>query len=251
MNKIKSALLSTAVLSMAILSNSVMADQQNDALLTKTPFDAVSKTFEVTAQQSPNGKAIKSIDVAVWSEENGQDDLKWYSSSDVSNGQVKVQFNLANHGNHAGNYNTHVYTNYSDGSRSGVVMENTLISPKAPTLSLKDGGIRMTTDIYAPTNGTLYYAVWSEENDQDDIKWYTDNGTGATIADLKNHSGYGKYNIHTYVSQDGKMTGISCQDITINQQEISYQINKVNVIHLVTIVSIFTVKTRLLIILKV
>src|SRR5574344_260631 len=65
-------------------------------------------------------------------------------------------FNLANHGNHAGNYNTHVYTNYTDGSRSGVVMENTLISPKAPTLSLKDGGIRMTTDIYAPTNGTLY-----------------------------------------------------------------------------------------------
>lgn len=228
MNKIKSALLSTAVLGMAFLTNSAMADQQSDALVTKTPFDVSSKTFEVTAQQSVNGKAIKSIDVAVWSEENGQDDIKWYSSSNVSNGQVKVQFNLANHGNHAGNYNTHVYTNYTDGSRSGVMMENTLISPTASTLSLKDGGIRMTTDIYAPTNGTLYYAVWSEENDQDDIKWYADNGTGTTIADLKNHSGYGKYSIHTYVSQNGKMTGISCQDITINKQEISYQINKVN-----------------------
>lgn len=228
MNKIKLALLSTAVLSLAFLTNSAMADQQSDALVTKTPFDVASKTFEVTAQQSVNGKAIKSIDVAIWSEENGQDDIKWYSSSNVSNGQVKVQFNLANHGNHAGNYNTHVYTNYTDGSRSGVVMENTRITPKAPTLSLKDGSIRMSTDIYAPTNGTLYYAVWSEENDQDDIKWYADNGTGTTIADLKNHSGYGKYNIHTYVSQNGKMTGISCQDITINKQEISYQINKVN-----------------------
>lgn len=228
MNKIKSALLSIAVLSMAFLTNSAMADQQSDALVAKTPFDVASKTFEVTAQQSVNGKAIKSIDAAIWSEENGQDDIKWYLSSNVSNGQVKVQFNLANHGNHAGNYNTHVYTNYTDGSRSGVVMENTRITPKAPTLSLKDGSIRMSTDIYAPTNGTLYYAVWSEENDQDDIKWYADNGTGTTIADLKNHSGYGKYNIHTYVSQNGKMTGISCQDITINKQEISYQINKVN-----------------------
>ena len=95
MNKIKSALLSTAVLSMAYLTNSAMADQQSDALVTKTPFDVASKTFEVTAQQSVNGKAIKSIDVAIWSEENGQDDIKWYSSSNVSNGQVKVQFNLA------------------------------------------------------------------------------------------------------------------------------------------------------------
>ena len=58
MNKIKSALLSTAVLSMAILSNSVMADQQNDALVTKTPFDAVSKTFEVTAQKTEKCKEI-------------------------------------------------------------------------------------------------------------------------------------------------------------------------------------------------
>lgn len=224
MNKIKLVLLSTAVLSMAFLTNSAMADQQSDALVTKTPFDVASKTFEVTAQQSVNGKAIKSIDVAIWSEENGQDDIKWYSSSNVSNGQVKVQFNLANHGNHAGNYNTHVYTNYTDGSRSGVVMENTRITPKAPTLSLKDGSIRMSTDIYAPTNGTLYYAVWSEENDQDDIKWYADNGTGTTIADLKNHSGYGKYFVHTYLAQDGKMTAINGQDIIINKQEISYQI---------------------------
>ena len=152
MNKIKSALLSIAVLSMAFLTNSAMADQQSDAIVTKTPFDEVSKSFEVMSQKTKNCKDITQIDVAVWSEENGQDDIKWYSSSNVSNGQVKVQFNLANHGNHAGNYNTHVYTNYTDGSRSGVVMENTLISPKAPTLSLKDGGIRMTTDIYAPTN---------------------------------------------------------------------------------------------------
>lgn len=228
MSRLKTALLSTVVLSMAFLTNSVMADQQGDALVTKTPFDVASKTFEVTAQQSTNGKAIKSIDVAIWSEENGQDDIKWYSSSNVSNGQVKVQFNLANHGNRAGNYITHVYINYTDGSCSGVTLENTWISPKAPTLSLKNGGIRMSTDIYSPTNGTLYYAVWSEENGQDDIKWYVDNGTGTTIAALKNHSGYGKYNIHTYVSQDGKMSGISCQDITINKQDVSYQINKIN-----------------------
>lgn len=185
MSKLKTALLSTVVLGATCLSHPVFADQQGNAMISKTNYDSVSKTFEVIAQQSSNGKTIKQVDAAVWSEENGQDDIKWYSTSDISNGQARVRFNLANHGNHAGNYITHVYTNYADGSRSGVVMENTWISPKAPTLSLKDGGIRMSTDIYAPTNGTLYYAVWSEENGQDDIKWYADNGTGTTIADLK------------------------------------------------------------------
>lgn len=227
MNKIKSALLSTAVLGMACLSQTVMADQQSDALVTKTPFDLASKTFEVTAQKSENGKDITHIDVAVWSEENGQDDLKWYSV-DASNNQAKATVNLANHGNRAGNYITHVYTTYADGSRSGIALENTKINPKAPNIFLKDGSIRMSTDIYAPTNGTIYYAVWSEENGQDDIKWYPDTGTGITSADLKNHSGYGRYFVHTYLSQGGKMIGINGQDIVINKQEVSYQINKVN-----------------------
>ncbi|MDU2622794.1 MAG: hypothetical protein E7C52_07895 [Streptococcus lutetiensis] len=50
MNKIKSALLSIAVLSMAFLTNSAMADQQSDAIVTKTPFDEVSKSFEVMSK---------------------------------------------------------------------------------------------------------------------------------------------------------------------------------------------------------
>lgn len=52
-------------------------------------------------------------------------------------GKVKVQFNLANHGNRAGNYITHIYTNYTDGSCSGVALENTKINPKAPQISVK------------------------------------------------------------------------------------------------------------------
>ncbi|MCO4608939.1 GBS Bsp-like repeat-containing protein [Streptococcus infantarius] len=119
MNKIKSALLSTAVLSMAYLTNSAMADQQSDALVTKTPFDEVSKSFEVVSQKTKDCKDITRIDVAVWSEEDGQDDLKWYNTTDVINGQAKVKVNLADYGNRAGSYITHVYTTYSDGPSIG------------------------------------------------------------------------------------------------------------------------------------
>lgn len=224
MNKIKSALLSTAVLSMAYLTNSAMADQQSDALVTKTPFDEVSKSFEVVSQKTKDCKDITRIDVAVWSEEDGQDDLKWYNTTDVINGQAKVKVNLADYGNRAGSYITHVYTTYSDGRVSGAALESLKISPKAPQVSVKNGALQLSTDINAPSNGTIKYAVWSEENDQDDLRWYDDSGKGITRVDLNNHKGYGRYFVHTYLAQDGKMTAINGQDIIINKQEISYQI---------------------------
>ena len=79
MNKIKSALLSIAVLSMAFLTNSAMADQQSDAIVTKTPFDEVSKSFEVMSQKTKNCKDITQIDVAVWSEVFKFKCFKWPS----------------------------------------------------------------------------------------------------------------------------------------------------------------------------
>ena len=114
------------------------------------------------------------------------------------------------------------------GRVSGAALESLKISPKVPQVSVKNGALQLSTDINAPSNGTIKYAVWSEENDQDDLRWYDDSGKGITRVDLNNHKGYGRYFVHTYLAQNGKMTGISCQDITINKQEISYQINKVN-----------------------
>ncbi len=203
MNKLKTALLSTAVLSTAYLSPSVLASQLDEATVSKTDFNSVSKTFDITAQQSTNGKGIKQIDVAIWSEENDQDDLKWYSANAITEDQASVQFHLANHGNRAGNYVTHVYTTYLDGNRSGLVLDNTKITPSAPQVSVKDGVIQLTTEIYAPSNGQVKYAIWSEENGQDDIKWYkaekAADGSYTYTFYAKNHNfESGHYNVHVY-----------------------------------------------------
>ena len=203
MNKLKTALLSTAVLSTAYLSPSVLASQLDEATVSKTDFNSVSKTFDNTAQQSTNGKGIKQIDIAIWSEENDQDDLKWYSANAITEDQASVQFHLANHGNRAGNYVTHVYTTYLDGNRSGLVLDNTKITPSAPQVSVKDGVIQLTTEIYAPSNGQVKYAIWSEENGQDDIKWYkaekAADGSYTYTFYAKNHNfESGHYNVHVY-----------------------------------------------------
>ena len=55
MSKLKTALLSTVVLGATCLSHPVFADQQGNAIISKTNYDSVSKTFEVIAQQSSNG----------------------------------------------------------------------------------------------------------------------------------------------------------------------------------------------------
>ena len=224
MNKLKTALLSTAVLSTAYLSPSVLASQLDEATVSKTDFNSVSKTFDITAQQSTNGKGIKQIDVAIWSEENGQDDLKWYSANAITEDQASVQFHLANHGNRAGNYVTHVYTTYLDGSRSGLVLDNTKITPSAPQVSVKNGVIQLTTEIYAPSNGQVKYAIWSEENDQDDIVWYKADPSGHTKA---NYTGsYGTYLVHTYGVVHGQMVGLNATSVLVPKPEVKANITK-------------------------
>ena len=89
---------------------------------------------------------------------------------------------------------------------------------------MQTNGIKILSDPNAPSNGTIYHAVWSEENGQDDIKWYTASSSGSIVAEFKNHKGYGKYHIHTYLNQDGKLTGISAQSIMIDSPNISSQI---------------------------
>lgn len=224
MKKLKPYLFASCLLGLVTLAKPVAANDQGYATFSKTAYNTTTKTFDVIAKKSPNGKNIKQVDVAIWSEENGQDDIKWYSTSNVVDGQAKVQFNLANHGSRAGDYNTHVYVTYSDGVRKGSVLARTKVNVKAPQISLNNADIHLYSDVNAPSNGVIYYAVWSEENGQDDIKWYPASQTGLTVANLKNHKSYGSYQIHTYLQQNGKMTGISTQSISVNKPSISHQI---------------------------
>ncbi len=63
----------------------------------------------------------------------------------------------------------------------------------------------------------IKFAVWSDENGQDDIVWYNADQTGAAYADLRKHRNYGKYNIHTYVNRNGKMVYLDA--ITLDVRE--------------------------------
>ena len=47
--------------------------------------------------------------VPVWSDQNGQDDIKWYNARKADDGSYKVLIDTKNHKNDLGHYEAHIY----------------------------------------------------------------------------------------------------------------------------------------------
>ena len=86
-------------------------------------------TYTVTVDQAPQGRQIKKISVAVWSESN-QSNLYWYDAF-PTNAHTEVNVSTINHKNLVGNYTTHVYVNYVDGGVEGFNLGQTALHPRA------------------------------------------------------------------------------------------------------------------------
>lgn len=142
--------------------------------------------------------------MAVWSEQDGQDDLKWYEL-DESGSTATGSFLLADHKNNEGTYNLHLYARQSDYTMLlvkeytfEISLRNTLIFENKSSGRV-DVRVRFSDEITAKK---VYFPTWSA-SDQSDIKWYegtkqSDGSYKATI-DIANHSDHtGTYTVHTY-----------------------------------------------------
>ena len=86
-------------------------------------------TYTVTVDQAPQGRRIKNIRVAAWSQTH-QENLFWYSTA-PSGTHTEVQVSVANHQYQSGNYTTHVYVDYVDGGVEGFNLGQTALHPRA------------------------------------------------------------------------------------------------------------------------
>ena len=86
-------------------------------------------TYTVTVDQAPQGRRIKNIRVAAWSQAH-QENLYWYSTA-PSGMHTEVQVSTANHQYQSGNYTTHVYVDYVDGGVEGFNLGQTALHPRA------------------------------------------------------------------------------------------------------------------------
>ncbi|PHV57509.1 cell surface protein [Streptococcus macedonicus] len=189
--------------------------------------NAANGTLQVVIAETETSKDIASVSVAAWSDPN-QKNIHWYTSSSVSNGKVVITVDEKYHHNLLADYTIHVYVKTKDGETIGYNLGQYVLNNKQTTASVstsyKGTGVYGVTVSGVYSSGTVKYAVWSDTNGQDDIKWYdaTTSGTTATgLINVTNHSGTGTYHVHVYQYDNGQMYFLTSTDFTVKRTNYS------------------------------
>lgn len=161
-----------------------------------------------------DGGAYAGVSFAVWGEANGQDDLRWYEAQTAGKGVWESAVNLADHGD-LGDYTIlakgRISSWETDITSASVVVDSinapvtkAAVSDNFSTIEITLTGAGDYTDVQ--------FAVWGEEDDQDDIRWYVANrqndGSWTCSVDLGAHGELGNYIIHTYGTKNGERANI-------------------------------------------
>ena len=174
-------------------------------------------TTTVKGITAPNG--ITEMLIPVWSDNGGQDDIKWYTATKQSDGSFKLIIDIKDHNYDGGSYNIHAYGKDSNGKMTfiGATKANVVIEPMTATsVTASASGNKIVTTIKgisAPGGiKAISVPIWSDVNGQDDLVWYSaekqSDGSYAVTMDIKDHNyNGGTYQIHVYGTEtSGKMT---------------------------------------------
>ena len=188
-------------------------------------------SFDVVISDVYSPMGVRTVQVPIWSEVDGQDDIRWYEATRQTDGNYKVTVQVADHKNSTGLYNVHLYYVQNDGSRIGVGGTQTKVTLSEPKADLAIIGLNNATGSYDVVISNLVaprgfkevlVPTWSEKNGQDDIIWYKAakqaNGDHKVTVRSSNHKGdSGLYNSHVYlVDNDGKYIGLGGKQVTLD-----------------------------------
>ncbi|HEM3696393.1 TPA: SH3 domain-containing protein [Streptococcus suis] len=85
-------------------------------------------TFDVVITNVSSNVELKAVQVPIWSDNNGQDDIVWYHATRQNNGEYRVAVNTSNHKNDNGLYHIHLYYLLNSGEQVGVGTTTTNVS---------------------------------------------------------------------------------------------------------------------------
>lgn len=183
-----------------------------------------SMRLSLNSLNAPHG--VKSVKAAVWSNKNGQDDVKWYSASKSGKNYI-ANVNLSNHNLEIGTYTVHFYGYNKHGGFNFI--KSTTFTVSKPTIDKNDVSVSNTsynlnlTNVKSAMNfKTVKAAVWSVNGWQDDLKWFKmtkSNNNYSYKGNISNHKyDSGKYIIHYYgFDSKGKSTYIGQNTFNINE----------------------------------
>ena len=160
--------------------------------------------FKGTAKIEVNGVG-SGAKIAVWSDDNGQDDLKWYS---VSGSRGVINFDIKNHKKSTGTYNVHVY----NATSTKILCNTTFRVSRDTSAKLTISSVDGRQDLYrvqlafadVPEEvSSVQFPVWSK-GDQSDIRWITaqKKSSGVWVADVNvtDYSAGTVYQVHAYAT---------------------------------------------------
>ena len=170
-------------------------------------------TFDVIISDVYGSKGVRTVQVPIWSEKDGQDDIRWYEATRQANGTYTVNVQATNHKNSTGLYNIHLYYILNDGSQVGVGGTTTTVefrNAKTKTqtyitnVNSEAGSFTVVVD-QAPQGRqikNIHVAVWSESN-QGNLSWYNTAPTGThteiNVSTVNHKNLIGNYTTHVYV----------------------------------------------------
>ena len=170
-------------------------------------------TFDVIISDVYSPKGVRTVQVPIWSEKDGQDDIRWYEATRQANGTYTVNVQATNHKNSTGLYNIHLYYILNDGSQVGVGGTTTTVefrNAKTKTqtyitnVNSEAGSYTVVVD-QAPQGRqikNIRVAVWSESN-QGNLSWYNTAPTGThteiNVSTVNHENLIGNYTTHVYV----------------------------------------------------
>ena len=211
-------------------------------ILTITNKNPEAGSFDVVISDVFSPKGVQSVQVPVWSDQGGQDDLIWYNATRQSDGSYKASIKAENHKNSIGTYHVHLYYIQNDGSRIGVHSTTTQVEyhnlthkTKAYIKDVNSQTGTFTVAVDQSAQGkrikNIRAAVWSQAH-QENLSWYTQTPAGGHteigIASVNHGNKQGDYTTHVYVDYtDGSVEGFNLGQTRLIPHQVTDQKNRV------------------------
>ena len=211
-------------------------------ILTITNKNPEAGSFDVVISDVFSPKGVQSVQVPVWSDQGGQDDLIWYNATRQSDGSYKASIKAENHKNSTGTYHVHLYYIQNDGSRIGVHSTTTQVEyhnlthkTKAYIKDVNSQTGTFTVAVDQSAQGkrikNIRAAVWSQAH-QENLSWYTQTPAGGHteigIAAVNHGNKQGDYTTHVYVDYtDGSVEGFNLGQTRLMPHQVTDQKNRV------------------------
>ena len=199
----------------------------SNAKITNVSRSGYTVTCTVT-----DDNAVDRVLMPTWSENNGQDDLIWYTANRTGN-TYTIEVDMMNHNYDTGKINTDIYAYDDEGEYSKLELDTKIEENQAPVIS-DVKVINVTSDEYTVICKVtddlevvrVQMPTWTVNNGQDDIVWHEaelKNGVATFTVNRKDHNfEYGDYITHIYAYDREGLKGFSiCGTVNLKEPDIN------------------------------